>query len=136
MKLDKKRALAARMFGVGKDRIWLNPQRLQEIKEAITKQDMRDLLKEKVIIIKEITGTKSKKKRKRRKTRRRAGSVSFKIKDRSAYRIKIRKLRKHLKRLKSEGKLTREQHKKFRRYSKSGIFKDLKHLKEYLSNLK
>ena len=46
MNLSKKKALAARTLNVGKARILFNVQRLGEIKEAITKQDIRDLHKE------------------------------------------------------------------------------------------
>ena len=44
MKLDKKKTIAARVLNVGKDRVWFNPERLQEIKEAITRQDIKDLI--------------------------------------------------------------------------------------------
>lgn len=131
MQLDKRKALAARMLNVGKDRIWFNPQRLQEMKEAITKDDIRELVRQKVIKIKEIGGTKRKK---RRKTRRRAGRISRKV-DTSEkdYVIKVRKLRRYLKILRKQNKISSPNYRKMRNYAKSGIFKDLKHLKEYLN---
>ena len=55
MKLDKKQ-LVARTFNVGIDRIVFNKERLAEIKEAITKQDIRDLTKDGAITIREIKG--------------------------------------------------------------------------------
>ncbi|MFH1249364.1 MAG: 50S ribosomal protein L19e [archaeon] len=133
MKLDKKRRLASRMLDVGYDRIWFNPERLTDIKEAITKQDLKDLIAQKIIKIKEISGTKKKKKR---KTRRRDGSFSKKVsRAKEMYVNKIRKLRKYLKGLKMENKLTSEQHKKMRRYAKSGVFRDMKHMKEYIKEM-
>lgn len=130
MKLDKRKALAARIANVGRDRIWLNPQRLPEIKEAITKLDIKDLISQKVIKIKEITGTKKKKKR---KTRRKAGNISKKVrKSKRDYINKIRKLRICLRRMRTENKIGSAEYRKLRNYAKSGIFKDLKHLKEYL----
>ena len=72
MNLEKKKMLAARTLGVGKARIIFNVARINEIKEAITKQDIRDLAADKAILIREIKGTKKKVKR---KTRRRAGSI-------------------------------------------------------------
>ena len=71
MNLSKKKALAARTLDVGKGRILFNMQGLDEIKEAITKQDIRDLHKEGIISIKEIKGRKT---LVRRKTRKRMGS--------------------------------------------------------------
>lgn len=92
MKLDKK-SLAARAMGVGVGRILFNTERLAEIKEAITKQDIRDLVKDGAIFVREPQGRRFKK---QRKQRRREGSfrknVSTKKKDymlfvRSARRI-------------------------------------------------
>ena len=56
MNLRAKKQLAANTFGVGKSRILFVNERIEEIKEAITKQDMRNLQKEGAIIIKEIKG--------------------------------------------------------------------------------
>ena len=56
MNLRSKKQLAAKTFGVGKGRIVFVNERIEEIKEAITKQDMRNLQKDGVIIIKEIGG--------------------------------------------------------------------------------
>jgi len=41
MKLDKKKNLAKRVLNVGKERIIFVKERLSEIKEAITKQDIK-----------------------------------------------------------------------------------------------
>jgi len=79
MKLEGKKELASRALGIGKKRIVFNKERISEIKEAITKQDIRDLLKDKAIFINEIKG---RKKIVRRKTRRRAGSVKKKVNNR------------------------------------------------------
>ena len=132
MKLDKKKTIATRVLNVGKDRVWFNPERLQEIKEAITRQDIKDLIAEKVIGLKDITGGKKKQKR---KTRRRAGNISRKIKSarkKADYVNKIRKLRKYLKVRRAEGKISSSEYRKLRNYAKSGIFKGLKHLKEHI----
>ena len=44
--LDKRKFLASKVFGVGKGRICFDASRLAEIKEAITKQDIKELNKE------------------------------------------------------------------------------------------
>ena len=56
MNLRSKKQLAANTFGVGKSRIMFVNERIEEIKEAITKQDMRNLLQDGAIIIKEVKG--------------------------------------------------------------------------------
>src|SRR3989344_6489486 len=92
MNLSKKKALAARTLNVGKKRIVFLQSRLNEIKEAITKQDIRDLQKRGVIIIREVKG--------RRKNMKKAGKRSVgnvrKVvnKRKQEYLILTRKLRK------------------------------------------
>ena len=54
MNLRKKKILAAKALKVGKERIIFLKPRLEEIKEAITKQDIKDLYKEGAIKIKEV----------------------------------------------------------------------------------
>jgi len=94
MNLRKKKALAARTFGVGVGRIEFLEPRLEEIKEAITKQDIRDLHKDGAIRIKNIKGRKAKPRKKKKKT---TGNVRKKINKRKREYVTLtRKLRKHL----------------------------------------
>ena len=62
MKLDKKKALAAKVLNVGKGRIIFVEPRLEEIKEAITKEDIRNLKADGAIIIREVKARRSKQK--------------------------------------------------------------------------
>ena len=68
MNIGKKKSLAVRALKVGKERIVFLQPRLDEIKEAITKQDIRDLQKEGAIFVKEIKGRKKVEKRNNRST--------------------------------------------------------------------
>mgnify|MGYP001563340040 FL=1 len=106
MKLNKKRNLIARTLKVGKDRIIFNKERLPDIKEAITKQDIRDLVQDKAISIKNISGRKS---RIRRKTRRRPGSVRKNVEQKKRnYASNVRLLRRHLSELKKQMEISIE----------------------------
>ena len=49
MKLSSKKRIAASIYGISPKRIKLDPERLSEIKEAITKSDMRSLIRQGVI---------------------------------------------------------------------------------------
>lgn len=128
MDLGKKRSLAARTFGVGESRISFVKPRLEEIKEAITKQDIRDLHKDGAIKIKDIKGRKKiVKKRKTRTT----GSIRKRVNKRKKnYVILTRKLRKHLK--ESKSKLTHKDKKEVRKKIKNKFFRSKSHMKEYL----
>jgi len=134
MKLENKKPLIARTLGVGKGRILLNTSRLDEIKQAITKQDIRDLVSSGAIKIKEKKGRKVNVKR---TTRRRAGSLRKKVKNsKRVYITLTRKLRAHLSSLKSKGKITPESFKKLRQEIRASSFKSLSHMKEKIGGKK
>ena len=67
MNLAKKKQLAAETLKVGKHRIVFNIEGLPEIKEAITKQDIKTLFQEGIITIKPVKGRRKVKKRKTRR---------------------------------------------------------------------
>ena len=134
MKLGKKKSLAARTLKIGKSRIVFLRSRLEEIKEAITKQDIKDLVKEEAIIIKEISGKrKSEKKKKTRGT----GKIRKKVNVRKrTYVIMTRKLRRYVAEMKKQGKLTKEEATEIRKKIRNRQFKSKAHLKEQIMGIK
>ncbi len=130
MKLENKKRLAARTLNIGVNRIIFNTTRLKEIKEAITKQDIKDLLKDKAIAIKEIKGSR---KIVKRKTRRRQGSIKKKVKKtKREYITLTRKLRAYLAHLKKTNQLTQEDFQELRKQIRAKQFRSLSQLKEKL----
>ena len=93
MNLSKKKKLAKKTFGVGSERIVFLESRLDEIKDAITKQDIRDLEKSGAIIVLSEKGRAKVSKRKSRS----AGNIRKKMGRRKrGYIIITRKLRQYL----------------------------------------
>ena len=134
MKLENKKELAARTLGVGKNRIIFNIHRLNEIKEAITKNDIKDLYKNQAISIKEIKG---RRKVIKRKTRRKAGSIRKKVKAKKRnYVILTRKFRNYLFFLKNKNQISKEVFLKLRKEIRASKFKDLNQLKERILEMK
>lgn len=134
MKLNKKKELAARTLGVGKKRISFVEERLDEIKEAITKQDIKDLKNEGAIVVKEISGRKKVVKRKRKRG---PGKVKKKVNTRKKdYVILTRKLRAYVAELKKMKKLAPEEVKEIRKRIRNKKFRSKAHLKEYIGSLK
>lgn len=128
MKLDKKKELAVKTLGVGKSRIIFNTTRLDDIKEAITKQDIKDLQASGAITVKQISGSKTKKKR---RTRRRAGSIKKKVSTKKKdYMALTRKLRIYLSHLKRAEVITAERYQTLRKQIRAKIFRSKAHLKE------
>lgn len=129
MKLDKKKLLAARAFGVGKERITFIPSRLSEISEAITRQDFLNLLKERAIQIHDIHGRRKVKKKKKKGS----GKIRKKIRKRKRnYVLLTRKLRGYLKELLKQGKIDHEKYRKMRELIKSRAFKNKSHLQSFI----
>lgn len=133
MNLSKKKELAKRTFNVGEDRIIFVESRIKDIKEAITKQDMRDLRQDKAIIIKEKKG----RKKVIRKRMRSTGNIRKKMKTRKKdYVILTRKLRKYVLEMKNQGKISKEEFDNIRKKIRNKIFRSKSHLKEYIGGLR
>jgi len=130
MNLSKKKLLAVKTLKVGKARIVFVKSRLEDIKEAITKQDIKDLQKEGAIIVKNIKGrTKNLKK----KTKRSTGNIRKKVNKRKEnYVIMTRKLRKYVRELRNHGKLTRDEALEIRKKIRNKYYKSLGNLKEHI----
>jgi len=134
MNLRSKKQLAAKTFGVGKGRIAFVNERIEEIKEAITKQDMRNLKKDGAIIIKEIKGRGKNIKKNRKKG---VGNVRQNVNTRKRdYVILTRKLRKVVADKERKGEINREEMKEIRKKIRNKIFKSKSHLKEYMGEIK
>ncbi|MBI2046786.1 hypothetical protein HYT26_01325 [Candidatus Pacearchaeota archaeon] len=132
MKLDKKKELAAKTLEVGKNRIIFEKSRLEEIKEAITRQDIRDLVAGGAIKIKLMKG----RKKKERKKSRSAGNIRKKVNKRKQIYVKLtRKLRGYTRELKEQGRINQEIYAILRRRIKAKMFRDKRHIQEYIKTI-
>ena len=130
----KKKELAAKALSVGKDRIKFVRARLDEIKDAITKQDIKDLVVAGAIVIKPIKGRKTNIKR---RNRRGVGKVKKKVNKRKQNYVKLtRKLRTYVKNLKERGSLTSEEAKEIRKKIRNKTYKNKANLKLNLGETK
>ncbi len=133
MNLRKKRELAARTLGVGKEKLVFTRSRLEEIKEAITKQDIKDLVQEGAIRIKPPKGRRKTVKRKRRRG---PGKIKKTVRNRKkGYVIITRKLRSYAKEMENQGLVSREQVREIRKNIRNRGFKTKAHLKEHIGGL-
>jgi len=134
MNLSKKKQLASKTLKVGKGRIIFVKSRVNEIKEAITKQDIRDLEKEGAIVIREIRGRKTKI---RKKKKRSPGKIRKIAKSRKKeYVIHTRKLRSYLSDVNKKGEVAKEDVIDIRKKIRNRKFRSKTHLKEYIGSLK
>ena len=108
MNLKKKKELAKKTLKVSKKRIIFLAPRLNEIKDAITKQDIKELQKEGAIVI---NPPKGRRKIEKRKRKRGVGKIKKKVNKRKRnYVILTRKLRKYISELQKRGKMAKKLH--------------------------
>lgn len=133
MNLTNKKNLAAKVLNVGRNRVVFSDANLQEIKEAITRQDIIDLFKAGAIKIRPVSGRLKVVKRKRR---RRVGKVKKKVNvEKKEYIIMTRKLRTYSKFLLKTGEIDKDKHDKIRRMIRAKKFKSKRHLNETYKEL-
>ena len=134
MNLRKKKNLAARILKIGKGRIVFVEPRLDEIKEAITKQDIRELKQQGAIIIKEKKGRRKTPQKNRKK--RSPGNIRKKVnKRKKEYIAMVRKQRAYVKEMKKQGEVSQEEFKNIRKKIRNKDFKSKAQLKEYIKSL-
>lgn len=134
--LALQKRLAASVLKVGINKVWLDPDRIDEIKEAITRADIETLIKEGAIKKKPKIGIKRRagrlrQLRKRKGRRRGAGKKKkFLKKKKKNYVNRIRKLRSYIKELKERKIIDNEQAAKLRKLAKAGVIKSRKEIDE------
>ena len=125
--------LASRMLNAGIGKIWFDPLRAEDIKQAITRADISDLIKDKAIRVK---AGKKKTVHVKRKRKRKAGSRKMIVKNRKErYVNQIRKMRRYLHEISQKGEVSEDIKWKLRGLAKAGQFRSLKHLKEHIKTL-
>ncbi len=134
MNMGNRKELAAKTLKVGKDKITFVRARLEEIKEAITKQDIRELVLTGAIKVKMKKGRKTNVSRKNRKGE---GKIKKKVnKRKQEYVIITRKLRAFTAELKKQGKLSKEEVTEIRKRIRNRAFKSKANLKSYVGGLR
>jgi len=139
MNLEKQRKIASRVLKCGKSRVWFDPERINDIEEAITASDVRRLVKEEAIRKLQKKGVSTGRKRKVAKQKskgRRKGHGSRKGSlagyEKKQWMKRIRTLRKMLKDFRAEGRLEKKVYRDLYLKSKSGFFRSRAHLLNYM----
>jgi len=133
MNLSNKKELASKALKVGKNRLIFRMDSLSDIKEAITRDDIKTLHQEGVIGIKPVKG---RKKIVRRKTRRGPGKIKKTVSRRKQEYVKItRKLRKYIMALRNLNVIERELYKTLRKKIRMRDFASKASLRDYLGAL-
>ena len=141
MNLQVQRRVAADIFKAGINRVAFDETRLNEIKEAITKTDIRNLIKDGAINLKQIHGVSSfrsnKLKIQRRKGKRRGqgsrkGTKTARLTRKKIWMTKVRVQRRFIRLLKSKKYLSVQNYRIVYKMIKGNMFRSKRHLKLYL----
>ncbi|MEM2941958.1 MAG: 50S ribosomal protein L19e [Candidatus Bathyarchaeia archaeon] len=135
MSLRSQKRMAASLLKVGLSRLRIDPDELEKVESAITKDEVRRLIHEGVISARVKKGVSRGRfrvkaaKRLRRGLGSRKGSSSIRKRDWAA---KIRSLRARLRELKMKRMITGETYRRLMPMAKGGAFRNIPHLNEYL----
>ena len=141
MELSSQKRTAAKVLKCSPKRVYFSPDHLAQIKEAITKQDIRELINTNVIQKVPAAGvsrTHAKKRlmQKRKGKRRGSGAKQGKLNARQpGKRVWINRMRSQrglIKTLREKGTIERKVHAMLYRKVGGGFFRSLAHLKYYL----
>ncbi len=139
--LSSQRRLAAQILKIGQNRVWIDPARVDDVEGAITREEIRRLIHEKVIVSLPEQGVSRGRAKtiqgKKRRGRRmgpgsRTGSGFAKIPRKEVWMIKIRSLRRRLRELKAERVIAETTYTQMYRMAGSGKFESIADLERYL----
>jgi len=139
--MKTQRRLAADILDISPKHIKFDPEQLEQVEDAISRQDIRDLIDEGVITKKHRdhqsrSKAKHKKKQKSKGRRRGKGSIKSGTNARQprkqTWMNKIRAQRKLLKQLKENNRIENKTYRNMYRKAKGGYFRSKRHIKLYL----
>ncbi len=139
--LRSQRRLASHLLGIGQNRVWIDPARIEDVEGAITREEVRKLIHEKIIqSLPEKAVSRARAKtilEKKRKGRRQGpgsfgGSPQASVTKKEAWMLKIRSLRKRLRELKASRVITDTTYTQYYRMAGSGRFASVAELERYL----
>jgi large subunit ribosomal protein L19e len=141
LSLKSQRRLAADILKVGESRVWIDPERIDYVEAAITREEIRKLIHEKVVKSLPETGVSRARARvfaeKRKKGLRRgpggkSGPARSKISKKEAWMNRIRPIRKHLTELKDSRAIAESTYRKLYDMSESGVFQSKAEVERYI----
>lgn len=141
MSLRSQRRLAAEVLKVGEGRVWIDPDRTEDVEAAITREEIRKLIHEGVIrslpekgVSRARARVLQEKRRKglRRGAGRKSGSAKARVPKKQAWMKKIRPLRKKLRELKASRAITESAYRRLYNMAGSGVFESTADLERYI----
>lgn len=141
--LGAQKRLAADVLDVGENRVWFDPGEQDEIMEAITREDVRDLVDRGIIRAKDARGNSRGRARERDEKRAyghrkghgsRKGKAGARQNTKEQWGNSIRAQRRVLRELRESGDLDRTQYRELYSKASGGEFRSVRYLRNYIRN--
>ncbi|WP_049969857.1 50S ribosomal protein L19e [Haladaptatus cibarius] len=141
--LSAQKRLAADVLDVGKNRVWFDPDAQGAIADAITREDIRELVDDGSIQAKDAKSNSRGRARERKAKRKyghrkgpgtRKGKKGGRKDSKEEWQNQIRAQRRKLRELRSEGEITKSQYRDLYDKSKGGEFRSVQYLLNYIEN--
>ena len=141
--LKAQKRLAADILGVGENRVRLDPDEQGEIADAITRDDVRELIDEGVIEAKATEGNSRGRARERDEKRAyghrtgpgtRKGKAGARSDDKDEWRDDIRAQRRKLRELRDEDELSASEYRELYQKAGGGEFRSVRYMLNYIEN--
>ncbi|MFQ6135802.1 MAG: 50S ribosomal protein L19e [Candidatus Hydrothermarchaeales archaeon] len=145
MDLKTQKRLAAKILKVGQNRVWIDPEGIEDVATAVTRDDIKRRIREGTIQARAKKGVSRHRGRKRSAQRakgrrrghgRRKGKIGAKVPKKRRWISTIRPVRDSLKGLRDSKKIDSSTYRKLYLMAKGGIFKSRSHLDTYLKEHK
>ncbi|MBN1389235.1 MAG: 50S ribosomal protein L19e [Candidatus Thermoplasmatota archaeon] len=145
MNLSNQRRMASEILKCGQNRVYMNPNNLEDISEAVTRGDVRKLIKEDVIKARQERGVSSGRKRDRLKQKEagkrkghgsRKGSKYARAPRKRRWIRTIRPIRRTLREYRSEGVISPVTYRYYYKHASGGIFRSVGHMRSHMQTEK
>ena len=141
--LNNQRRMAAEILKCGQNRVWLDPNSMDDIAECITRADIRTAANSGIIKAKAKNGTSrgrirhnaaQKASGKRKGPGSRSGTANARVRDKTRWISVIRPIRDELKTLRESGEITPSSYRLYYRRAKGGQYRSRRNLRQHMIN--
>ncbi|AGI48298.1 LSU ribosomal protein L19E [Thermoplasmatales archaeon BRNA1] len=139
--LRNQKRLAADILKCGENRVWIDPEHIEEVQDCITRGDVRTAIDSGLIKAKPKNGTsrgrirhaaKQKASGKRKGPGSRKGTANARVPEKRQWIARIRPIRDELKQLRADGKITPSIYRLYYRKAKGGSYTSRRNLKQHM----
>ncbi|MCL2786286.1 MAG: 50S ribosomal protein L19e [Methanomassiliicoccaceae archaeon] len=141
MDLSNQKRMAAEILKCGENRVWIDPERIEDAADCITRADVRTAIASGLIAAKPKKGSSKgrtrhmlnqKSKGKRKGPGSRKGTDNARLPDKRRWISIIRPIRDELKKLRDEGKITPSVYRMYYRKAKGGVYKSRRNIRQHM----